>query len=401
MTSLFIAILNMSITASYIAIAVIVTRLLLKKVPKVFSYVLWLAVLIRLVFPFSFNSAFSFLGYLNSNAQTGGQKYVPINIGLMKKPVVDVGINIVNSAVNSSLPSATTIASVNPMQIILEITMIIWTFGIVLLFIYSVISYLKVKSNVKTATLIKDNIFETDKIITPFLCGFINPKIFVPIGLSENELSYIIGHELAHIKRLDYIIKPFAFLVLIMHWFNPLMWVSFTLMSKDMEMSCDESVIKSMGSDVKGGYSNSLLSLSVKRSGLLFGSPLAFGESNIKSRIKNVLNYKRPSLWVVIISIISIVSLIIVFTANPKQIQTNAGTYLRYKVKTLMDNKTPYVGDNSKVSGLIGAIPVDKGIDRNGIELQTTASPYGITIHFNMNDDSVIMVKGSMGGDEF
>lgn len=135
-------------------------------------------------------------------------------------------------------------------------------------------------NNVRTATLVRDNIFETDRIDSPFVCGFIKPKIYVPINLPEQELSYILAHEQTHIRRLDYLVKPFAFLVLIIHWFNPIMWLSFALMSKDMEMSCDESVIRRMGSDRKASYSNSLLSLAVKRSGLLVGSPLAFGESH-------------------------------------------------------------------------------------------------------------------------
>ena len=403
MTKLFTAVLNMSITASYVALAVIAIRLLLKKAPKVFSYALWLAVLIRLVCPFSFNSAFSFLSFLKPNVQvsTGAMEYVPYNIGLMQNPAVDVGIGGINHAVNSSLPPATPTASVNSMQIIMEIAGIIWVVGMVILLIYCVISYLKVINNVKTTTLVKDNIFETDRITTPFLCGFVKPKIYVPVGISDNELSYILEHEQTHIQRLDYLIKPFAFLVLIVHWFNPLMWVSFALMSKDMEMSCDENVIIKMGNEVKGSYSNSLLSLSVKRSSLILGSPLAFGESNIKSRIKNILNYKKPAFWVIVLAIVATTSLIVAFTANPKHEQTAPNAYLGYSMETLMDNKTPYVGNNSKVVGLIDAMPVPKGMVRDTVELQTATSPYGITIHFSMNDASGIKVQGAMGGDAF
>ena len=393
----------MSITASYVALAVIAIRMLLKKVPKAFSYALWLAVLIRLVCPFSFNSAFSLLSFLKPNVQvsTGAMEYVPYNIGLMQDPAVDVGIGGINQAVNSSLPSAMLAVSVNPMQIIMEFFRIIWVGGMVLLLIYSVISYLKVTNNVKTATLVKDNIFKTDRITMPFLCGFIKPKIYVPVGISENELSYILAHEQTHIKRLDYLIKLFAFLALIVHWFNPFMWLSFALMSKDMEMSCDESVIKKMGSDVKGGYSNSLLSLSVKRSGFILGSPLAFGESNIKSRIKNILNYKKPALWVAILAVVATASLLIAFTANPKHIQTAPNTYLGYSIKILMDNKTPYVGNNSKVISLIDAMPLPAGIVRDTVELQTATLPYGITIYFNMNDASGIKVQGAISGNTF
>lgn len=394
MTKLFTAILNMSITAGYVALAVIAIRILFKKAPKVFSYALWLAVLIRLICPFSFNSAFSFLIFLNPKVQTntGVMEYLPNNLGSIQNPAVDVGISRLNQFVNSSLPSATPTASVNSIQIIIEIAGIIWSVGMAALLIYSIISYIKAINNVKTATLIRDNIFETDRITSPFLCGFIKPQIYVPAGMSPNELSYILAHEQTHIKRLDYLIKPFAFLVLIVHWFNPLMWVSFALMSKDMEMSCDESVINKMGSDVKGSYSNSLLSLSIKRSGLILGSPLAFGESNIQSRIKNILNYKKPGFCVVVLAIIATALLIMAFTANPKNKQAPAA-YSGYAIKTLMDNKTPYVGNNSKVIALIDAMPWPADLKRDTVALQTDASPYGITIHFHINDASAIKVS--------
>lgn len=319
MTTVFIAILNMSITASYVALAVIMIRLLLKKAPKVFSYALWLAVLIRLVLPSSFNSAFSFLNFLKPTTQTNSRtmEYIPFNIGLMQTPVVDLGSSGINQLVNSPLPPASPYASINPMQITMEIAGLIWGIGVVMLLIYCVISYLKVINNVRTATLVRAGIFETDRITTPFVCGFIKPKIYVPIGLSDDELSYILEHEQTHIQRLDYLIKPFSFLVLIVHWFNPLMWISFSLMSKDMEMSCDENVIRKMGSGVKSGYSKSLLTLSVTKRGLMSGSPLAFGESHVQSRIKNVLNYKKPGFSVVVATCIATVIVIMGFTANP------------------------------------------------------------------------------------
>lgn len=404
MTKLFTAVLNMSITASYISIAVIAIRIFFKKIPKIFSYALWSAVLIRLVCPFSFSSAFSFFNLLNisSPKSTKAMEYVPYNIGLLKKPAVNVGIGGINNTVNSSLRACVPSASANPMQTVMEIASIIWICGMAVLFIYSIISYLKILNNVKTATLVKDNIFETDRIAAPFVCGFIKPKIYIPTEINESDLPYVLSHESTHIKRLDYIIKPFAFLVLIIHWFNPLMWISFALMTKDMEMSCDESVMRKMGSDVKKNYSISLLSLSVKRSGLIMGSPLAFGESNIKSRIKNILNYKRPAFWVIVIAIAATFSLIAAFTANPQNKETHkANIYSGYAVKTLLDNKTPYVGNNSKDIALIDAMPLPHGITRKTVELQTDAVPYGITINYSMNDASGIKVNGAIKGDAF
>lgn len=320
MTSIFTAVLNMSITAGYVALAVIAARILLKGVPKVFSYVLWLPVGIRLVCPFSFRSGFSYLSIFKPNVPTsrGAIEYIPNNLGLMQKPAIDVGPNGVNDAINTLLPAAKPMVSVNPMQIVLAAAGLIWLTGIVLLLAYSIGSYIKVIRNVKTATLLQDGIFECDRISNPFVLGFIKPKIFIPTGLNKNELPYILVHERTHIKRRDYLIKPLGFLLLLIYWFNPLIWLSFALMCKDLEMSCDESVLKQMGSGVKGGYANSLLSLSIKRSGLLIGSPLAFGESSVKSRIKNILAFKRPAFGVIAVSIVVIAALMAAFTANPQ-----------------------------------------------------------------------------------
>jgi len=404
MTGLFTSVLNMSITASFVALAVIAARLLLKRAPRVFSYALWLAVLVRLICPFSINSAFSFLSFLKPNVHpgTGTLEYIPQNIGLMQNPVINIGTGGINDALNSSLPPATPLASANPMQIIMDSAGIVWAAGIAVLLIYTVISYLKLIYSMKTATLVRDNIFETDRITSPFVCGFIKPKILIPTGLSEDELPYILAHERVHIRRLDYLVKPLAFLALIVHWFNPLMWISFALMSKDMEMSCDESVLKQLGNDVRCGYSNSLLSLSIRRSGFILGSPLAFGESDIKSRIQNILNYRKPALWGVALGVVVTAALVWSFTANPKNEKPAAPTtYLGYDIEAMMDNYTPYVGDNSKVVALINAMPWPAGTKRDRVELHTASPPYGITINFIMNDASGIKADGTLSGDAF
>lgn len=317
---MFTTILNMSITASYVAVGVILVRILLRKAPKIFSYALWVVVLFRLICPFSFTTAFSFLGMLNVDSQNnaGVLEYVPNDIGFMQTPTVQSGIGSLDSTVNSSLPQATPIASVNPMQIWMDVLSIIWLAGIVVLLLYSVISYIKIRRQLLTATLVKDNIYESDQIGTAFVCGFIHPKIYVPVGVREADLSYILEHERTHIKRKDYLIKPFAFFALILHWFNPLIWLSFALMSRDMEMSCDESVLQKMNPGAKGGYSSSLLTLSVKRNGVFAANPLAFGECHVKARVKNILNYKKPRFWMVAFSIVIVTAVGIGLMADPK-----------------------------------------------------------------------------------
>ena len=285
MDRLFLQILNMSITASYVILFVIVARLFLKKIPKIFSYTLWLVVLFRLICPFSFESIFSLIPF---NTQT-----VPQNIMYSQTPQIDSGITIIDQVVNNSLPVP--IASVNPMQIWITLGGAVWMLGIGVLLAYGIFTTLKLYLKLKSTRLISDNIYETGVIKTPFVFGLIKPKIYLPTSLSENERAYIIKHEQTHIKRLDHIIKPFAFLILCIHWFNPLVWVAFLLMEEDMELSCDESVIKQMGSNIKKDYSTSLLSLSTGRR-VVGGCPLAFGENNTKGRIKNILSYKKRTI---------------------------------------------------------------------------------------------------------
>lgn len=400
----------MSITASYIVLAIIFLRIPFKKIPKIFSYVLWIPVGIRLVLPFSFNSGFSvfnsfnFFSFSKSNPQTNSHvlDYIPSNIGTVEEPVVEVVNNGTNIFTYPLLHTTSPVTSTSTWDVILITANIIWILGMLFLLVYSIISYIRLANNVKTATLLKDNIFESDQIASPFVFGLIKPKIYLPLGLSENEQTYIIAHEQTHIKRMDYLIKPLAFLILIIHWFNPLIWIAFSLMSKDMEMSCDESVLKKMGYDNKVSYANILLSFSLKRSSILIVSPLAFGETSIKSRIKNILTFKKPRFWIIPIIIVLISASCVCFTANPKIKQEPLPTtHHGYNTEELFANKTKYVGDNSKVNRLINAMPLPAGIVCTTIKLQTNNKPYGISINLKMNDSFGISKEGAISGDAF
>jgi beta-lactamase regulating signal transducer with metallopeptidase domain len=333
MSRLFLTVLNMSITGSFVALAVMIARLLLKRAPKVFSYALWALVLFRLICPFSFESSVSLM--------PAGKEYIPQEIVYMQNPAINTGIKMIDITVNNSieelLPPVNQTASVNPAGVLTEISAIIWLAGIAVLLCYGFITYLRLKQRLSTATLVRYNIYETDLINTAFVMGFIRPKIIIPINLSENEFDYIIKHEETHIKRFDYIIKPLAFLVLIIHWFNPLIWLSYYLMTKDMEMSCDESVMKNTGEDIRVNYSSSLFAFSAKQSGLL--SPLAFGEGNVKSRIKNVLNYKQPSFWIILSAVIIISFVLILFGTDP---QKASGESVENSQKQVIDPELIY-----------------------------------------------------------
>ena len=302
MSGLFIGILNMSLSAGCVALIVMLIRLGLRKAPKIYSYALWAVVFFRLVCPFTIK--------LPVSAIPVQPQTIPHDIVYSGSPAIQSGVPVVDNAVNTaierSLPPAGPADSVNPVHIALEIGAYLWLAGVLALLLYGIISYLYLKKRIMTAIRVHDNIYETDLIKTPFVLGFVRTRIYIPTGLGEEELEYVIKHEQTHIRRLDYLIKPAAFLIASAHWFNPAVWVSYALMAKDMELSADESVMKHYDFDIRGNYSNSLLALSAKKSGLL--SPLAFGETGVKARVKNVLRYKKPAFWVSVAAAAAVVA---------------------------------------------------------------------------------------------
>ncbi len=317
MYQLIFKILNMSITATFMALAVIFLRLILKGSPRWISYVLWSVVLFRLICPFSFSSSFSLLGGIGAPAAESGMvSYIPPNIVHTATPQVDLVIPGLSRAVNSSLPQGEEQLVADPLEAPAAIATFIWLLGVAVMLIYSVISYVLLRRRLYDATLLEGNVFETDAITAPFVCGLMKPCVYLPAGLPEAEQRYVLLHERTHISRRDYLIKPLAFLALSIHWFNPVMWLSFRLMCRDMEMSCDERVARELDAEGKAGYSTALLRLAVKRP-LFPGSPLAFGESGAKERVKNVLNYKKPAFRIVAIAVIAVAVAAVFLLANP------------------------------------------------------------------------------------
>ncbi|WP_083842141.1 M56 family metallopeptidase [Desulfosporosinus youngiae] len=390
----FMTVLNMSVTASYVALAVLAARFLLRKAPKLFSYALWSIVLFRLICPVSFSSGFSLLGLIGSNHVDNtfsAAQYIPRKIGLMAVPQVNTGIDSVNAGINAVLPAATPYASVNPMQVWISLAGLVWLTGIVVLLGYAIFSYQRLLSRISTATWVEDNIYETDLIQTPFVCGFIKPRIYLPLRITGREREYIIRHEQVHIKRLDYIIKPLAYFALVIHWFNPLIWVCFSLFTKDMEMSCDERVVERAENGEVISYSSSLLALAAQKK-MPRPTPLAFGESNVKARIKNILNYRKPSFWALSVSAIALLILVVVLISNPLSRQNTSDLQAAassYNVEYLLNNKTPYVGNNSKVGALLNGLPLPEGITRGSFVLSTDNPPYGLTSYYDLEDDAL------------
>lgn len=336
MEDLFLSVLNMSLTASYVIAVITLARFFLKKAPKTISYALWSTAGFRLVFPISFESVFSLIPFKSDP--------VPPDIAVQAIPRIDSGITIVDDTVSRVLPAAMPAVSVNPMQTIVAAGIAVWLIGIATMLIYSVVSIALLKRQLRGAAPSARNIYEVGNLKTPFVLGFIHPKIYIPSGLSPEEKSYIIRHEQTHIKRFDHIVKLTAFLILCLHWFNPLVWLAFVLMSADMEMSCDERVIKDMGGEIKKAYSASLLSLATGRS-IINSSPLAFGEGNIRGRIKNVLNFKKPATWVITASILLVAALCIGLSANKADYSdsdiTNFPSY-EYDRVTFTADASPY-----------------------------------------------------------
>lgn len=312
MSGLFLTVLNMSLTASYVILIVMLVRLLLKRAPKFISYALWSVVAIRLVLPFSFESVFSFLSplYSTNTAPTPGD-----TMG-QQDPQFLSGIEVVDAFVRSSLSAPVTGGHVNPWQASLEIGAYIWVVVIIAWLGYSSVSIMIVKGQLKGSQRMEQNIYKANNLKTPFVLGFIRPKIYLPIGLEDEDRAFILLHEQTHIRRKDHMIKLLAFIILSIHWFNPLVWIAFRLMSTDMELSCDERVLKEMKEEIKKPYANSLLSLATGKH-ILNGSPLAFGEGNVKGRIKNVLKYKRPRFGVVVASVMVAAIVGIGLLANP------------------------------------------------------------------------------------
>ena len=312
MNELFLKIINMSISASWLVLAVLILRFVLKKAPKWINVLLWGIVAIRLICPFSFESPLSLI----PSAET-----IPLNIGMDSTPTINSGISAINNAVNPIISQSNTPmagASVNLLQITIGIYEYIWIFGMIALALYTAISYWRLRRKVDTAVRYKDNIFQSENVSFPFVLGIIKPRIYLPFKMNGQYLEYVVAHEQAHICRKDHWWKPLGFLLLMIHWFNPLMWLAYVLLCRDIELACDEKVIKELCNEQRGDYTQALVACSVNRR-MIAACPLTFGEVGIKERVKSVMNYKKPALWVIIIAVIVCVGVAVCFLTNPKQ----------------------------------------------------------------------------------
>lgn len=315
MSELFLEIVNRSIAASWIVIAVLVLRLCLKKTPKWVNVLLWGIVAVRLIFPFSIESALSLI----PSAET-----VSPSIMMEQTPSVQTGVpaldQVINPVIDHSLSPAPG-ASANPLQIWIPVLTVIWLLGVAALFLYSAVSYRRLRRRVCEAVILRDNIYQSENVCSPFVLGIIRPKIYLPYHMDKREMDHVIAHEQTHIRRRDHWWKPLGFLLLTVHWFNPLLWLSYILLCRDIELACDERVIREMGNEQRADYTHALVSCSVSRRSIA-ACPLAFGEVGVKTRVKSVMNYKKPAFWIILASALICAAAAVCFLTNPKTEQS-------------------------------------------------------------------------------
>ena len=319
MEKLFLSVLDLSIAASWVILAVLAVRALLYKAPKLYSYALWAAVGFRLVSSVSVSSVVSLFNLrpFREAVQTTGQlRFIPRNIELAAIPQIHTGIPAVDTVVNNNLPAPTPEASVNPMQIVIFVGMMIWIAGMVVMAVISIVNYVRLRRDLRFAVRMEGNVWQCETVRSPFLVGLINPRIYLPYGLDNQTQEYILAHERYHLKRFDYIVKLFAYTLLTIHWFNPLCHLAFRLMNRDMEMSCDEEVLNRNNIPTTQ-YSLSLLTIATNRR-FPAATPLAFAETGVKERMINVLNWKKPKKWVSVVAVMVCAILLISCATNPK-----------------------------------------------------------------------------------
>lgn len=310
MTEFFLNVVNMSISASWLVCAVLLLRLLLKKAPKWINVLLWGIVAVRLICPFSFESVLSLI----PSSQTINPEIA------LNAPVIDSGVTIIDNVINPIIGEATISLQpekdVNLFQFIMPYLAGVWLVGIAALLIYTLISFLRLKRKIGTAVLLRDNIYQSEAVVSPFVLGIIKPKIYLPFNMNGQDMNHVIAHERAHIRRKDHFWKPLGFLILTLHWFNPMIWLGYILLCRDIELACDEKVVKELNNEQRADYSEALLACSVNRR-MIAACPLAFGEVGVKDRIKSVLNYKKPAFCIIIVAVIASITVAVCFLTNP------------------------------------------------------------------------------------
>lgn len=319
MEMIFLNVFNRSLAAGWLILAVIVVRLLLKKAPRRLSCVLWAVVAVRLLCPFFPASSFSLI----PSRETISAEVVRF----APAPAIDSGIPALNEALNPMIgerfaPAPGT--SVNPLYIWTAVAGIVWLVGVAVMAGYALLGSLRMRSVVREAVPLEsgaalpDNVWLCDAVRSPFILGIVRPKIYLPSGITREQMLCILAHEQAHVERLDHCLKPFGWLLLSVYWFHPLVWIAYMLFCRDLELACDEKVVGGMDLDGRKAYSHALLACSLQRK-MIFSYPLAFGEIGVRERVKGILHYRKPAGWLAAVAVLACAAVAVCFLTDPKE----------------------------------------------------------------------------------
>ena len=354
MTDVFLDVFNASVAASWVVLAVIAARLLLKKAPRWMVCALWALVAVRLLWPGFPEASFSLI--------PSSQIISPQSL-FDAAPEIDSGVAILDNAINpvytESLRPALG-ASVNPLQVWLAVFANLWLLGMLAMGIWAAVSCWRVRRQLRERIVLEGNVYLCDRVESPFIFGLLKPTICLPSNLDEQTRNHVIAHEKAHLARRDHWWKPLGFALLTVNWFNPVMWFSYILLCRDIEMACDERVARSMDAAEKKAYSSALLTCSIRHR-YVTACPLAFGEVGVKQRVKSVLHYKKPAFWVILVTAVVIAALAAGALTNPVE-----------KVSELRYNGQLYVLFNNFYSYLPASEPIG---DLRSILHDTTEHP--------------------------
>ncbi len=333
----FSNILNISISASWLVLAVLVLRIFLKKAPKWVNVCLWGLVAIRLILPVSIESRFSLI----PSSQT-----IPRDIMISQGERLhqQARLDVITNPIYQMEVTTDIAPTIDRLQTTMTMFTLLWLVGIAVLLIYTMVTYWHLRRKVSTAVILEDNIFQSEYVPSPFVLGIPKPRIYLPYNLGEEERKHVIAHERSHIRRRDHWWKPLGFGLLTLHWFNPLMWVAYILLCRDIELACDEKVIKELGNEERANYTQALLACSVNRR-MIAACPLAFGEVGVKERVKSVMNYKKPTFWIILVAIVVCVATAVFFLTNPKDPKSNVGVTYHYGTVTAWDAAVTREGD--------------------------------------------------------
>ena len=383
MGNLFSVVLNMSMTGSIVILLVMLARLILKRAPKIFSYALWAVVLFRLLCPVAFTAPVSVLNALEPKVQEASEStsviyFIPAEVN--QNPdftFVPAENQSGTEPVQEEEPEHTRLD-------LMTVASYVWLSGTGIMIAYSVIQYVRLRLKLIGAMAYRGNVYRADYIDTPFVMGIFSPKIYLPSDVPTNERKYIIAHERHHISRCDHIIKLLAYFALCIHWFNPLVWAAFILAGKDMEMSCDEAVIRKMGSQIRADYSASLLRLATHKK-IIAGMPLAFGEGDTKGRVMNMAKWKKPKLWVCIICFALCAAVLVACAVNPEQVGQFGNSNSDGPTTTFSTSQNDSVSlDSTHMDGPVSAALADFHFTLpEGMSIQSVSQGYPGYIFFS------------------